>query len=119
MQEIILFIMCYILVLLIYELFLVGPAKKNREKELLEVKFLITKYHLDIDKINYNQLLQLCAITSSLDITISVSLVLLVKGLILELLVGFISIISLIFISYYLIYLFYKKKGMIKNGKHK
>lgn len=118
MQEIILFIMCYIFVLLIYEFFLVGPAKKNK-KELLEVKFLITKYHLDIDKINYNQLLQLCAITSSLDIAISVNLILLVDGLIFELLVGFVAIIILIFISYYLIYLFYKKKGMIKDGKYK
>ena len=86
---------------------------------MLEIKYLELKYNLDLDKVKYEQLLQICALVSSFDISLSVTFVSLVNGLMLELLVGFLSIIIFIFISYHFVYLFYKKKGMIKNGKHK
>ena len=125
MTEFILFIMSFVLVFIIYQIFIIIPAKKRNNskkknnKELLEIRYLETKYKLDMKKIKYEQLLQICAFVSSFDISLAVTLVCLVNGLLMELLVGFISIIVLIFISYHLVYLFYKKKGMIKNGKHK
>jgi len=123
MDEIVLFFMSYVLIFIIYQIFIILPAKKNRsgrkKKELLEIKYLELKYNLDLDKVKYEQLLQICALVSSFDISLSVTFVSLVNGLMLELLVGFLSIIILIFISYHFVYLFYKKKGMIKNGKHK
>lgn len=123
MEELLLFIMSYVLIFVIYQLFIVIPAKKRNNKkksnkELLEIKYLKVKYNLDLKRINYNQLVQICGIVSSLDISIAVYLVTLVKSLFLEILVGFISVFFLIFISYYLVYLFYKRKGMIKNGKN-
>lgn len=123
MEELLLFIMSYVLIFVIYQLFIVIPAKKRNNKkksnkELLEIKYLEVKYNLDLKRINYNQLVQICGIVSSLDISIAVYLVTLVKSLFLEILVGFISVFFLIFISYYLVYLFYKRKGMIKNGKN-
>lgn len=123
MEEVVLFFMSYVLIFIIYQIFIILPAKKNRsgrkKKELLEIKYLELKYNLDLDKVKYEQLLQICALVSSFDISLSVTFVSLVNGLMLELLVGFLSIIILIFISYHFVYLFYKKKGMIKNGKHK
>jgi len=123
MDEIVLFFMSYVLIFIIYQIFIILPAKKNRsgrkKRELLEIKYLELKYNLDLDKVKYEQLLQICALVSSFDISLSVTFVSLVNGLMLELLVGFLSIIILIFISYHFVYLFYKKKGMIKNGKHK
>ena len=123
MEELLLFIMSYVLIFVIYQLFIVIPAKKRNNKkksnkELLEIKYLKVKYNLDLKRINYNQLVQICGIVSSLDISIAVYLVTLVKSLFFEILVGFISVFFLIFISYYLVYLFYKRKGMIKNGKN-
>lgn len=123
MEELLLFIMSYVLIFVLYQLFIVIPAKKRNNKkksnkELLEIKYLEVKYNLDLKRINYNQLVQICGIVSSLDISIAVYLVTLVKSLFLEILVGFISVFFLIFISYYLVYLFYKRKGMIKNGKN-
>ena len=123
MEELLLFIMSYVLIFVIYQLFIVIPAKKRNNKkksnkELLEIKYLEVKYNLDLKRINYNQLVQICGIVYSLDISIAVYLVTLVKSLFLEILVGFISVFFLIFISYYLVYLFYKRKGMIKNGKN-
>lgn len=121
MEEVILFLLSFIFVFLIYQFFLIRPLKKkkNNAKELMEIKYLVGRYNIDLDKIKYNQLLQICAIASSLDISICVRLIFLFDNLLEELIFGFISICILIFISYHFVYLFYKKKGMIKNGKHK
>ena len=86
MEELLLFIMSYVLIFVIYQLFIVIPAKKRNNKkksnkELLEIKYLKVKYNLDLKRINYNQLVQICGIVSSLDISIAVYLVTLVKSL--------------------------------------
>ena len=121
MEELILFGLTYLFVFIIYQIFIIGPAKKRKkkkvknDKEVFEVKYLVTKYKLDLEKISYNQLIQICALVSSLDISIAVTIMTLTKNFILEMLLGFGSIFILIFISYHMVYLFYKKKGMIKN----
>ena len=114
MEELVLFILTFIFVFIIYEIFIIAPQKKKKmldknTKEIVEIKYLITRY----------QLLQICGIVSSLDIALVVGIVAHVHGLIIELLVGIFSALIIIILSYHLIYLFYKKKGMIKNGKHK
>jgi len=124
MEELVLFILTFIFVFIIYEIFIIAPQKKKKmldknTKEIVEIKYLITRYNLDLKKIDYNQLLQICGIVSSLDIALVVGIVAHVHGLIIELLVGIFSALIIIILSYHLIYLFYKKKGMIKNGKHK
>jgi membrane-associated HD superfamily phosphohydrolase len=117
MQEIILFLLTYLFVLILYELFIVRRAKskKKTKKDPIEVTYLVRKYHLDMKKVNYNQLLQIIALTSSFDIALIVSIIVLLKNFILEILVGFIATLVIIMLSYHLVYLFYKKKGMIKN----
>ena len=124
MEEVILFIMTFVLLFIIYQIFFIVPQKKrvekkNNKKELLEIRYLKSKYDLDFNKINYNQLLQLCAIISCLDMSIAVSVVSHINSLLWEIVVGLVVIFILIFVSYYLLYLFYKKKGMVKHGKHK
>lgn len=121
MEELILFIMSYIFIFIFYQIVVVTPAKnrkkkkKKSDKEVAEIKYLIFKYGLDIDKVNYNQLLQICGLTTSFDVSLTVSIIALINNFALQLLVGVISIVLLIFISYHIVYLFYKKKGMIKN----
>ncbi len=123
MEELILFILTFIFVLIIYEIFIVTPAKnrkkkpgrKKKDKEVLEVLYLTKRYRLDLEKVNYNQLLQIIAITSSLDIAIICSLIMLFDHFLLRILVGGISIVVVLLVSYHIVYLFYKKKGMIKN----
>ena len=124
MEELVLILLTFIFVLIIYEVFITAPIKKKRGqnsdyKEIIEIKYLIARYNLDIKKVDYNQLLQICGIVSSFDIALVVSLVAYVHGLVLELIVGFSSATIIILLSYHIVYLFYKKKGMIKNGKHK
>ena len=121
MEELILFLMTYVFVFIIYQIFIISPAKKRKknnvksDKELFEIKYLVSKYKLDLDKISYNQLLQICALISSFDISIAVSVVALENNFLVDMLFGFTTIFILIFISYHMVYLFYKKKGMIKN----
>ena len=120
MEEFILFIITFIFVFVLYQLFLIGPRKKKKaKKELIEIRYLETRYALDVKKISYPQLLQICAIVSSLDISMIVWIIVHIHPLWLMLLVGFIAIFLFILISYHFVYLFYKKKGMVKDGKHK
>ena len=124
MEELVLILLTFIFVLIIYEVFIIAPIKKKRGlnsdyKEIIEIKYLIARYNLDLKKVDYNQLLQICGIVSSFDIALVVSLVAYVHGLVLELIVGFSSATIIILLSYHIVYLFYRKKGMIKNGKHK
>ena len=120
MKEFILFLLTDIFVFIIYEIFIVSPRKIKKKKskkvkDPVEMQYLVNRYHLNMKKISYNQLLQIIAIVSSFDIALSVSLIMLCKNIWLELLVGLISIIGTILVSYHLVYLFYKKKGMIKS----
>ena len=128
MEELGLFILSFIFVLLIYQIFIIIPAKKRKNnkskvrkkkedtsKELFEIKYLQARYKLDMKKINYNQLLQICAITSNFNISFIVYLIGIINNFILKVLVGFIFTLGIIMLSYQLVYLFYKKKGMIIN----
>lgn len=127
MQELVLFMMCYVVVLAFYELYFVRRAKnyksgkmkqkkKDKYKEPGEILLLKTKFKVKTDKVNYDQLLQIVALVSSFDISLVVSVMSLIPIFALKLVVGFILIFVTIYVSYYLVYLFYKKKGMVKNG---
>ena len=121
MEELILFILTFFFVFIIYELFIVrraknnGNKKKKKTREPIEVTYLVRRYRLDLEKVDYNQLLQIIALISSFDIALIVSIIMILKNFVLEILVGFISTLIIILVSYHFVYLFYKKKGMIKN----
>ena len=119
LEEIILFILCYLLVLVLYEIFIVSRAKKNVDKKdkkyPIEVGYLIVKYHLDMDKVNYNQLLQIVALVSSFDISLIVSAVMIFDEYMVQLIASVAIVVPVILVSYHFVGLFYKKKGMIKD----
>ena len=124
MREIIVFIVCFLIVLFFYEIIFVIPMKKYRankskrkkeKKELAEIRYLVYKYKLDLEKVNYNQLLQIVALTSSLDITIIVTIISFTDSYLLSLVLCVILVIPIIMISFWLVFRFYKKRGMIKD----
>ena len=120
LQEIILFLFTYIFVFLGYLLFIVRRAKrkkngKKKPKEPLEVTYLVNRYGLDLKKVDYDKLLTVISLVSSFDIALIVSIILSIKIFILEIIVGFVSMMGIILLSYHLVYLVYKKKGMIKD----
>jgi membrane protein implicated in regulation of membrane protease activity len=128
MKEIILFIACFIVVFICYQVFFILPMKKYRKnkkngkkkkikekKELAEIRFLVTKYKLDLDKVNYNKLLLVVSLVSSFDITLIVTIITLFDSYLVSFLLAAVLVLPIVMISYWLVYKFYEKKGMIKN----
>ena len=128
MKEIILFLACFILVFICYQVFFILPMKKYRKnkkngkkkkikekKELAEIRFLVTKYKLDLDKVNYNKLLLVVSLVSSFDITLIVTIITLFDSYLVSFLLAAVLVLPIVMISYWLVYKFYEKKGMIKN----
>lgn len=128
MKEIILFIACFILVFICYQVFFILPMKKYRKnkkngkkkkikekKELAEIRFLVTKYKLDLDKVNYNKLLLVVSLVSSFDITLIVTIITLFDSYLVSFLLAAVLVLPIVMISYWLVYKLYEKKGMIKN----
>lgn len=118
MKEIILFLLSYVFVFIIYEIFVVSKAKNNRKskkesKQPIEVKYLVNRYKFDLKKINYHRLLHVVAAVSAFDIAFIVSLSLLFDSYLLQMLIILVLVVPVILISYHLVYLFYSKKGLI------
>ncbi|MDO5393942.1 MAG: hypothetical protein Q4F33_04995 [Mycoplasmatota bacterium] len=123
MQEIVLFLLTYLFVFVIYELFIVRRALKNEKKKgkkkdketklPMEIKFLVNKYKLDLKKVDYHRLLHVMAVVSSFDISFIVSLSLLTDSFILQMLIILVLVVPVILISYHIVYLVYKKKGLM------
>lgn len=129
LEEVILFFICFILVLILYEIFIVLPMKNYRKKKSkgkklkkdrndpVEIKYLIFKYGLNIEKIDYDKLLRIVSFVSSFDIAIVVSIVAIIEkfGYIWQMILSIFIIVPLFLITYGLVAKYYKKKGMIKN----
>lgn len=128
MEEIILFIACFIVVFICYQVIFIIPMKKYRKstkngkkkkikekKELAEIRFLVTKYKLDLDKVNYNKLLLVVSLVSSFDITLIVTIITLFDSYLISFLLAAVLVLPIVMISYWLVYKFYEKRGMIKN----
>ena len=117
-QEIVLFIITFIFVFIIYQLFVVRKAKrKKKKKEPMEVTYLTSRYKLDIKKVNYNRLLLVISLVSSFDIALVVSIIMAINSFILEIVVGFVSTLVIILLSYHIVYLVYKRKGDLDESK--
>ena len=123
MKEVLLFFICYGIILTIYELFIVFPMKrykagksrKKEKKEPAEIKYLVYRYRLDLKKVDYNKLLHIVSLVSSFDMAIIVSFIMLVDGYLWQMLLAIVLVIPIVLVSYALVARFYKKKGMIKN----
>ena len=116
LDELIMFLLCFFLVLIIYEIFIVRRAKQNKNKYPMEVKYLITKYHLNMKKVDYFQLLQIVALVSSFDISFIVSVVMILDFYLWQIIAVLALVIPVIFVSYHFVGMFYRKRGMTKNA---
>lgn len=116
MQEIILFLMTFLFVFLIYQLFIVrGAKRKNSVKRPMEIRYLESRYKIDIKLVDYKRLLLVVSLVSSFDIAFLVSIVMMIHHYILEILVAFVVVIPLILFSYHLVGIYYVQKGLIKD----
>ena len=123
MQEILLFVMTFISVYIIYQLFVVLKYKKKKDnknyKEPFEVLYLRRKYNLNMKKINLKTLLQVISFVSSFDIALIVSIISHIENMYLQLFCGFVLIIVFIVVSYHIVYLIYKRKDLVIHERNK
>lgn len=127
MQELFLFLFCFFVILIAYEVFIVVPmiryrSKKKKGKKFckeksdpVEIKFLVCKFGLNLEKVNYNRLLQLVTFVSSFDMAVIVSIIALIDGYLLQMLLALVLAIPIFLGSYFLVAKYYEKKGMIKH----
>ena len=104
MQGFYLFLLTFLVVLIVYEIFIVVPAlKRKRGKDISEIKLLRNVFGVKVEKMNYKKLLQVIAFVSSLDIAIIITIAALVENFILQLLLALVLAIIIILLSYYLL----------------
>lgn len=118
MNQLILFIIIYLIIFLTYRfIFLRKKKNKKKKKEKLpvEINYLVGKYKIDLKKIDYNKLLTLIALISSLDITILVFIFTVIDNSIIAIISVIVLVIPIILISYGFLGKYYKKKGLIKD----
>ncbi len=117
--SLIFFLIIYMLVFLITYIMDLIKIKKKKQKKIGEIQYLVSKFKLDINKLNYKKA---CLVISFLNAFIisSVTLVisLLKTNMTLQLIVGFVLLFSLIY-SLYEIYgrILVKKGYVLKNKK--
>lgn len=117
LEELLLFLLCFFLVLIVYEIFIVRRAKtKKAKKQPVEVRYLIARYHLNMKKVDYPQLLQIVALVSSFDISFIVSVVVILDSYLWQIVAVFVLVLPVIILSYHFVGMFYRKKGMTKDA---
>lgn len=111
MEFLLVFVFCFIVVYLVYYSVIV-LRKKGLEafKKGKQVLFFKNAYHLDLDKLNYKKFANSLSLVNAFIIALTVTVVELFDALIWKLLVGFVVLIPLILICYYVLGRIYKKK---------
>lgn len=100
--------------------------KKNKKKEEpkipIEIELLIRKYRIDIKDLNYKALLKFVALAISIAIAIVVTLIIYipVDKLVYKMIIGAVSSVPILLITYAIMGKYFKKKGLIlENDKDK
>ena len=94
--------------------------KKSRKKknEITEIVYLVNKFKLDKEKLPLNKLLLVISLSNALIISfVSVVVIMLNTYLIIELVVGFVLLLRLIYAIYEIIGRYLERRGYGKNGK--
>lgn len=110
--EIVVFLLTFLIIFLIYELFVVRKCKKDRKrKKPIEVQYLMNRSHLNLRKVNYKRLLNIVSLVSAFDISLVVTVISLFDNFFLQIGIGLMATIVMIVLSYSLMGMIYKKKG--------
>jgi len=111
MLEFVLYLITFIFIYLLYIIFVL-KRKKGLERlpNSTEVRFLMTKFKLDKEKIDIKKLGYVIGLANAFIITTTITIVLLLDNFVFMLLVGFFILIPLIIITYMIIGKYYQRK---------
>ncbi len=105
------FILIFVIVYISFYFVSVRKARKNSKRVPVEVQYLLIRYQIDLKKIRYKKFVNSVALIGSFDIALVGAIVLLVKGILFQLLFGFILFVPVILISFHLLGKYYQKKS--------
>lgn len=105
------FIISFLIVYLFYLFTVILQTKRyDKFKKSNQVMYFVKKYKIDVNKLNMKKFTNILGLANSLIISIAFTATYLVDNLILQLLIGLIILIPLIFIFYSLIGNYLKRK---------
>jgi hypothetical protein len=102
---------------LVYKTYYFFRGRKNKQVlyKTIEVLYLGGKYKLDVKKIGLKKLLNVIALSNAIIFTITILLSLSITNPFFKLLVMFVILFPLIYITYLIVGKYYIKKGMTKS----
>ena len=120
MQEIIFYILCFLLVYLIYLCFVVFRKKKlNKYRTSTEVRYLEYRYHINMENINLKKMANTMALANAFIISNTVTIISFIDETLLKLAVGFVVLIPMILLVYHIVGKYYQKKYGVKKNEPK
>lgn len=115
---ILIYIMYYIWIVIHYDKRGEKKSKKKKKNQMpmpAEVEYFVTKYKIDLSKINFRYFLQLMGLVIAFDLSIVVSIVSYIDTLWIQFLVGFILMLVIVLTSFHILGKYFKKKGLTKD----
>lgn len=90
-------------------------VKEIKKKMPAEIQFFVSRYNIDLEKINYRYFLQFMGLVIAFDFGIVISIVAFIKVLLLQIVVGIVLVIIATLVSFKLAGNYFKTKGLIKD----
>lgn len=116
MELVIWFFVSFILVFLLYYFFSIRKSRRNG-KIPTEANLLIKSNNLDINKFSYRKFMIIVGLCVSLDVSIVFTIVSIVKGLIWQILFGFVAVVPIMLLTFIPLGKYYNKKQLKDNTK--
>jgi hypothetical protein len=88
-----------------------SKGKKNDFSKMMEVYFLEHHFKIDVNSLGLKKVLNIVALSNSFIFTIVLMSTLFINNLIIRILVMFVLLMPLIYLVYYVVSKFLKKKG--------
>lgn len=111
MEYIVWFLISFIIVYLFYFVTVIMQKKKYEKfRSSNQVMFFVKKYKLNVKKLNISKFIKIISFTNSFIIALTFTIATLVDNYLLILLIGFITVIPLMLLSYHIVGLYFKKE---------
>jgi len=111
MDKLFLFIITFLFVYLVYLITVIMKLNKNDNfKNSKQVSFFKNVYKINIDKINLNTFAHVISLANAFMIALTVTIIELFDKLFIKMMVGFVILIPLMLLVYYIIGKIYKSK---------
>lgn len=122
MKDMLIFVIYFIIIFIFYEIFIRKKYMKRLNKDIkvlnnknlkypVEVNILVKFYKVNIEQYDYNKLLHIVCLVSSIDISLIVFISDMFKNGYMQIIVALLLVLPVIFLSYYLVALFCNRKN--------